>query len=132
MIDDKIYWYLRINDFWITTRLSHCIAHCCQINHCRHPGEILHQHPGRPKCNFPTRTPVLDPFNQGFDIARCIFTTTFKSKYIFEQYLERIRQALEATPALIRQPVQIEVMIFLAAYLQHIQGIETIASCFHD
>ena len=52
VIDDQIDRHLWIDRLRVTTGAGNRITHCCQIDHRRHPGEVLHQHPGGPISNF--------------------------------------------------------------------------------
>ena len=45
MIDNEIDRHQRIDALGIAAESGHGIAHCGQVDHRRHAGEVLHQHP---------------------------------------------------------------------------------------
>ncbi len=47
MIDDQIHRNQGIDFLGISTQIFDGIAHGCQIDHRRHAGKVLHQHPRR-------------------------------------------------------------------------------------
>src|SRR6476619_1824367 len=55
---------------WITTKNTHSVTHCRQIDHSRHASEILHEDSGRPKGDlFACLAAILAPSSKGLDVG---------------------------------------------------------------
>ena len=66
VVNHQIHRRQRVDPLRVATGLGHRGAHGGQIDHGRHPGKVLHQHPGRAVLDFPVTAPLLEPGGQRF------------------------------------------------------------------
>ncbi len=93
MIDHQINRHQRVDLLRIAAKLFHGVAHRGQIDHRRHAGEILHQDARRPKRDFALGRPGLEPLRDGQDVVLGDRAAVLVAQQVFQQDLERKRQA---------------------------------------
>ena len=88
MVDDKMHGHERIDLRRVTSQLGNRIAHCCQIDHARDPGEILQKDACGTILDFGIRGGILLPVDQSLDVARRDSKSAIlEPQQIFEQDL---------------------------------------------
>jgi len=100
VVDDQIDRVQRIDLRRVAAKRRHGVAHGGQVDHRRHAGEVLHQHPGRAEGDL-----VLDcalvakPGGHGLEIALGDRDPVLVAQQILQQHLHRARQAGDAGQA---------------------------------
>ena len=84
----------RVDLLRVTVGAGHRITHGGQIDHCRHPGKVLHQYTGRAILNLAIRAPLLQPVRHRLDVVQGYGFAVFVAQQVFQQHLERLGQAL--------------------------------------
>ena len=99
MVDDEIHRRQRVDDFRLEPRRQHGATHGGQVGHRRHAGEVLHQHPGRAIGDLCTRTRIVCPVGQAFDIGTGYRLPVLEPEQVLQQDLQRHGQARYGTGA---------------------------------
>ncbi|MNJ68897.1 hypothetical protein D3C77_651900 [compost metagenome] len=100
MVDDQVHRRQWIDPLWIAAGLGHGGAHGRQVNHCRYPGEVLHQHPRRAVLDFTVGAARLEPVGQGAEVIAGDGLVVFPAQQVFQQHLQRHWQTLQVAEAL--------------------------------
>ena len=61
VVDDQLGRDERVDPAWVAAQVGHGVTHRHQIHHTRHPGEVLHQHPGRRELDLGAALRRADP-----------------------------------------------------------------------
>ncbi len=93
VIDDQIDRHQRIDLLRVAAERLHGVAHRGQIDHRRHAGEILHQHPRRAEGKFMLRGFGLEPLCDRLDVFLGDRAPVFIAQQVLEEHLHRERQA---------------------------------------
>ena len=93
VINDEINRHLGVDLGRVAAKHRGSVAHRRQIDHCGHTGEILHQHTGGPKSYLATGFVLNQPLRHCLDIICADCTAIFEAQQVFQQNLERERQA---------------------------------------
>ncbi len=99
MINDQIDRRQRVYFGRITAQIHHCIAHRRQVRDRRHPGKILHQHPGRAEGDLAVRRSGKKPVGYILYVVGGYGLAVLKADHVFKQYLEAIWQTLYVAQA---------------------------------
>ena len=92
------------------------VAHGREIDDGGDAGEILHQHAGGAESDLVLGGPGLQPGAHRLDVVDSHRTAVLEPDQVFEEHLERKRQALDVPEAgRIGSRRQAEIIIFLAA-----------------
>lgn len=126
MVDHQVDRHQRVDHLRITTQPGHRGAHRRQVDHSRHPGEILHDHPRRQKRN--ARSGRIHRF-PGSDIAHILLgdlAVIALSQGRFQQHANRKRQATQIRQPCLFQSIQAIVEIRFTVNRQFITGMKKI------
>ena len=93
MVDDEIDRNQRIDLVGIAAEMAHGVAHGGQIDHGRHAGEILHQHPRRTKRDLALGTALFQPGRDRLDVVLGDRAAILVAQQILQQHFEGKRQA---------------------------------------
>ena len=126
MIYHQIHRRQRVDAVGIAAQVDHRLAHGGQIDDGGHAGKILHQHPGRAIGDFPVGPAFLDPVGDGAHVIRGHGPSIFVPKQIFQQDLQRHRQAGYIAKSALRRLGQSEICVALSINLKGSLGIETV------
>ncbi|KPC57436.1 Uncharacterized protein AC509_4607 [Pseudomonas amygdali pv. morsprunorum] len=88
VVDDQVHRGQRVDALRVTTSLGHGSAHGGQIDHCRHTGEVLHQHAGRAVLNFPVRTALGQPVGNSLEVVASDGLVVLPTQQVFQQHFE--------------------------------------------
>ena len=113
MVDHQLHRRERVDLRRIAAERAHRVAHRGQIDHRRHPREVLEQHPGRRERDLGGGLGPGIPSRQRLDVAGGDGGAVFVAEQVLEQDLERERQAIEIEP--VRQAVEPEDLVFRSA-----------------
>ena len=115
---------MRIDLSRVATALRHRLAHRREIDDGGDTGEILHQHAGGAESDLVLGGPGLQPGAHRLDVVDSHRTAVLEPDQVFEEHLERKRQALDVPEAgRIGSRRQAEIIIFLAADLDGTAGL---------
>ena len=90
MVDDEIDRNQRIDLLRIAAKRDHRVAHRGEIDHGRHAGEVLHQHPRRAEGDFVLLfAAIVDPRRDRLDVFLLDRAPVFVAQQVFEHDLER-------------------------------------------
>ena len=126
MVDDEIDGRQRIDLLRIALQRRHRVAHRREIDHGRHAGEILHQHPRRPVGDFAVRGARLQPARDRFYVGGRDRAAVFVPQQILEQDLERIGQPRNAGKPVLLRRLEAEIGVGLGADAELAPGFETV------
>ncbi len=118
MIDDEVDGDQRVDLLRIGAARFHRIAHRRKVDHRRHTGEILHQHPRRPEGDLPIGTAVLQPLGDRLDVVDGDAAAVLPAQQVFEQDLEREGQPGNIAEASSRRRLQAVVIVLHVADAQ--------------
>ena len=99
MVDHEIDRRQRIDLVRVAAEMGHGVAHGGEIDHRRHAGEILHQHPRRAERDLAVALLVVEPQRHRPNVVGGDGAAILVAKQIFQQHLERERQAGDARQA---------------------------------
>ena len=104
MVDDQVDRNQRIDLIRIAVERDHGVAHCGEIDHRRHAGEVLHQHARRAEGDFVLcLAAIFDPGRDRLDVFLLDAAPVFVAQQVFEHDLEREGQLGDAgEPVLLR------------------------------
>ncbi len=126
MIDHEIDRDLRVDLGGVAAQLADRVAHRCQIDHARHTGEILQQHPGRAELDFLAGARIILPVGDCLRVlGRDGEATILETQHVLEQDLEAERQLRHVADGLGRLGEGI-IGVFLAPYRQSGAGSERV------
>ena len=104
----------------------HGIPHRRQVDHRRDAGEILHQHPRRPKGDLPVRSALVEPSGDRLYVVHGDGPAVFPAQQILEQHLEREGQLRDIANSSGARRGKAEIVEVLAADIQDsacLQGV---------
>ncbi len=128
MVDHQFHRLLRIDQLRIAAELGHGVAHRRQIDHRRHAGEVLQQHPGGGKGDFLLRRGLRLPTGKRPDIIGGDGDSVLVAQQILEQDAQRIGEPVDGESGL-RQRRQPEDFVLPVTDLKRRAGREAI---LHD
>ncbi len=131
VVDDQIDGNLRIDPLRIAAGAPDRVAHRRQVDHRRHPGKILHQHPRRREGDLVVRFAGLLPIGQGADVIDRHRRAILGAQQVLEQHLEGERQAGNVPQAGSGRGRQAEIVVANAPCLQAAPGVETVLAGHH-
>ena len=99
VVDHEIDRRQRVDPLGLAAEVLHRLAHGGEIDHRRHPGEVLHEYARRAVADLPVRAPVLEPFADGFGVLDGHGAAVLVAQQVLEQDLERERQAGDVAEA---------------------------------
>ncbi len=88
MVDHQIDRRERVDPLGVAAEVEHRLAHRREIDHRRHTGEVLHQHPRRPIGDFLVRAARLEPGDQGLEVLGRDAPAVLMAEQILEQHLQ--------------------------------------------
>ena len=89
VIDDEVDGHERVDLLRVAAEARHRVAHRGEIDHRRHPGEILHQHARRAVLDLARRGAGDLPVDQRLDVLDGDRDPVLEAQQIFEQHLQR-------------------------------------------
>ena len=133
MIDHQIDRRERIDALGIAAQIDHRLTHRGEIDHGRHPGEILHQHARRAERDLAVGLTRLQPRADSLDIPGRDRAAILQPHQILEQHLQGKRQRRKIAQLRRRRGVrQAVVGIALAGDFQRLLGLQRVlAGIFH-
>ena len=126
MVDDEIDRRQRIDLVRIAAEPGHGVAHGGEIDHRRHAGEILHQHARRAEGDLLVAPALLQPFGDAANVVGGDAAPILVPQQIFQQHLERERQAGDAGEPVGLGLLQIEIIVSLAVDIERAPAIEAV------
>jgi hypothetical protein len=103
MVDHQVDRRERIDALRVAAQACHGLAHGGEIDHRRHAGEVLHEHPRRAEGDLPRHTPLGRPLGrpirQGGDVLGVHAGAVFAAQQVLEQDLQRKGQLPNAVEA---------------------------------
>ena len=126
MIDDEVDRHQRIDLVRIAAEHLHGVAHGGEIDHRRHAGEILHQHPRRPESDFTLGRFSLEPLRNRLDVVLGHRAAVLIAQQILEQHLERERQPGNPLQAVLFRRRKAVIGVGLGANLERPQAFKAI------
>ncbi len=91
MIDHQVHGRQGVDSLRIATRFGDRITHCREVDHGRHAGEVLHQHPRGAILDLAVGAAGLQPGGQCGEILGVDGQVVFPAQQVFQQHLERGR-----------------------------------------
>ncbi len=96
VVDHQVDRRQRIDLVRVAAELGHGVAHGGEVDHRRHAGKILHQHPRRAERDLAVAFFVVEPQRHRPNVVGGDGPAVLVPEQIFEQHLERKRQARNA------------------------------------
>jgi hypothetical protein len=93
VVDDQVDRHQRVDLLWIGAKRRRGIAHRRKIDHGRHAGKVLHQHPCRAIGNLVFGFPCLQPFCDGENVLALDGAPVLEAQQVLQHHLHRMRQA---------------------------------------
>ena len=90
VVDHEIDRHQRIDFLGIAAERLHRIAHRREIDHRRHAGEILHQHPRRAERDFMLELALLQPLRDRKDVLLLDGAAVLVAQQVFQQHFHGI------------------------------------------
>jgi hypothetical protein len=129
MVDDQVDRRQRVDLFRIAAEIDHRLAHRREVDHRRHAGQILHQHPGRAERDLAVRAFGVDPGAQRLDVIDRDGAAVFQPHQVLQQYFQRERQARHiAEPRRLGGGVEAEIIVTLAVDGEGAAGLEAVVT----
>ena len=125
VIDDQIHGGQRVDPARVVAQRRHGLAHGGQIDDGGHAGEVLHQHAGGAEGDFLIGPAPLQPGPDRLDVGHRHRLAVLEAQQVFQQHLERKRQAGEVADSA-RGFLQAEIVVGLAIDGQGLAGAERI------
>ncbi len=102
VVDDQLGRRQRVDLGRVAPELGDRLAHGGQVDHTRHAGEVLHDHPRRGELDLGVGCRVRVPVAELADVLGGDVRAVLGAQQVLEQHLERVRQRLSALDT--RQP----------------------------
>ena len=100
VVDHQIDRGQRVDLLGVAAKRQNSVTHRRQIDHRRHPGEILHQHPRRAVGDLArVAAPLGPPFGKGADVIDRHGLAILEAQHVFQHHLQAGRQAGKAAQA---------------------------------
>ena len=96
MVDDQVDRHQRIDLLRIGAERGGRVTHRGEVDHRRHAGEILHQHPRRTVGDLMLGSAGLEPFGDRQDIGFGDGASVLEAQQVLQHHLHRMRQARDA------------------------------------
>ena len=129
MVDDQIDRRQRVDLVRVAAEIDHRLPHRREIDHRRHPGQILHQHARRAERDLAVRALVGEPGADRLDVVDRDGAAVFQAHQVFQQHLERERQARDvAEPGRLRRRVEAEIIVELAVDIEGAAGLQGVVA----
>jgi hypothetical protein len=94
VVDDQVDRVQRVDLLGVGAELGHGVAHGGQVDHRRHAGEVLHQHPRRAEADLVFGLAlVLDPGGHRFQVGLGDRIAVFMAQQVLQQHLHGHGQA---------------------------------------
>ena len=129
MVYHQVHRRERIDLLRIAAHGGHGVAHGGEVNHGGHPGEILHQHPGRTIGDLATARPAFAPGSESFHILAGDRTAVLVAQEIFQQHLERTGQPGNVAKSVFSRRGEAVITISASAHLQRAAARKRIRTC---
>jgi hypothetical protein len=127
MVDDEIDRHQRIDLLRVAAERGHGIAHRGKVHHCRHAGEILHQHPRWPVGDLHAGGALVgQPAGDCLDALLGDGAAVLVAQQVLQQHLHRIGQLRNSGQAVLLGLDQIVIDIFRAAHVEGTAAIEAV------
>jgi hypothetical protein len=126
VVADEIDRHQRIDLARVAAELLHGVPHRCEIDHCGHPGEILHQYPSRAKRDLPVRGLGLEPLRDRLEVLLGDRAAILVAQEILEQDLEGEGKAGNALEPVLLRGREAVIGVGLAADLERFAAPETV------
>ena len=126
VVDDEIDRHQRIDLFRIAAERLHGVAHRREIDHRRHAGEVLHQHPRRAECDFMFELAFLQPLRDRNDVVLLDGAVVLIAQQVFQQHLHGIRQLGDPLQTILLGGGQAVIDVGLAADLEGLLAFEAV------
>jgi hypothetical protein len=92
VVDDQLGGGQRVDPGGVAAELGHGVAHGGQVDHGRHAGEVLHQHPRRGEGDLPVGRGGRVPAGEGLHVLGGDRAAVLGAEQVLEQDLQRVRQ----------------------------------------
>ena len=126
VVDDEVDRNQRIDLARVAAKCAHGVAHRRKIDHGGDAGEILHQHARRAEGDLAVAGPRLEPLCHAADVIGGDRAAVLMAQEIFEQHLQRERQAADAGEPVRLGLLQIEIVIAALADPKRSPAIEAV------
>ena len=113
VVDHELHRRERVDLRRVAAERAHRVAHRREIDHRRHPREVLKQHSGRGECDLGGGFGPGVPSRQRLDVARGDTGAVFVAEQVLEENLQREGEALEIEPT--REAVEPEDLVLRAS-----------------
>ena len=124
MVDHQVACRNRVDLFRIPAHVGHGLAHGGQVDHRRHAGEVLHQHPGRAEGDFVVGRAFFQPSGQRLGVIDGDGAPVLVAEKVLQQDLQRARQARHIAEARGLGRLEAEIIVFLAADAERAAGFK--------
>ena len=112
MVNYQFRWLQRIDQPWIAAQRLHRIAHCGEVDHRGHAGEVLQQHAARHERDFFRRNALLVPCRQRPHVLGLHLLAVLATQQILQQNSQRIRQMLHPAALRLNRTQAIDLKLF--------------------
>ncbi|MCY1442592.1 hypothetical protein D9M71_589670 [compost metagenome] len=94
VVDHQVHRRQGVDTLRVASGLGHGRAHGGQVDHRRHAGEVLHQHPRRAVLNLAVTAALVQPLGKGLEVEAGDGLAVLPAQQVFQQYFQRHGQAL--------------------------------------
>jgi hypothetical protein len=126
VVDHEIDRHQRIDLLRIAAERLHGIAHRREIDHRRHAGEILHQHPRRAECDFMFERALLQPLRNREDVVLLDGAVVFIAQQVFQQHFHGIGKLGNSLQTILLGGGQAVIDVGLATDLEGLPAFEAV------
>ncbi len=126
VVDDEIDRHQRIDLLGVAAERLHRVAHRREIDHRRHAGEILHQHPRRAECDFMLELALLQPLRDRDDVVLLDGAAVFVAQQVLQQHLHRIGELGDSLQTVLLGGGQAVIDVGLGADLEGLLAFEAV------
>ena len=131
MIDDEVDGRQRVDRARIAAKLGDGVPHRGEIDHRRHAGEILHQHPRRPERDLAVAFTLREPERDAAYVVGGDAPPILVPEQILEQHLERERQQRNIGKPVRLRLLQAEIGVVALADRERAPAIEAVELGYH-
>ena len=124
VVDDELRGLERVDAGRVTAQFAHRVAHRRQVDHGRHPGEVLHQHACRHVRDLAARLVRRHPARERLDVVAGDDLPVLVAQQVLEQDLEREREPRDVELRL--QRVEPEDLVGPVADRERGAGVEAV------
>ena len=126
MVDHEVDRNHRVDLVGVAAQRPHGVAHGGEIDHCRHAGEILHQHPGRPERDLMIGALGLEPRRDRLDVVLGDGATVLATQQVLQQHLHRERQPRDAAKPVLLGGREAVIHVGAVADLERLAALEAV------